>query len=197
MSKQLLNFQPNFFKGRLYLRGKLKHSRQVDFPKTHVKDLEFFEIPQAVTIQNASQTTLGYLKATVSNGNKSLVSKTLLLRGGQKRNFSDFGRIPVNKEADGVRFSAIGKTDFIITLDESAAFTVVEDLPEADLRVDDIRSTSMSISWNGEKFPETLFKVVLTSPQDTKEYTTSKSILHATGLRDDTAYKVQLFKVDK
>ena len=195
MSKQPLNFQPNL-NGRLLLRGRLRHFRKVNFPKTQVKNLEFFEVPESVKIQNASNKT-GYLVATVSNGNRSLTSKRLFFRQGQTRKFRDFSRISVNKEADSVRFQVVGDISLVITLDRRAAFAVVEDLPEAGLRVDDIRSTSMSISWKGKEFPGTLFRVVLTSPQDTKEYTTSESSLHATGLRHDTAYKVQLFKVEK
>ena len=192
--KQTLDFEPNF-SGKLLLRH--GEFRRVSFPKSETKTISFRGIPSSVKVQNSSNVNTGYFKVVVYNGLKAVTSRTLYLRKRQVRKLSDFGTVNVNSEADNVRFYVFGNIQGIITLDDGAAFEVEEDLPETDLRVEDVRSTSMTISWKGEEFPDTLFRVVLSSLHDTKEFTTYNDSLHATGLRDDTAYKVQLYKVEK
>lgn len=191
--EQRLNFRPNFNK-RLLLRGSARQFRTVNFPKTRVKTLDFTNISNSVTIQNSSYSKTGYFIATVKSGNRSLVSKRLFFRKGQTRRFKDFSHISVKNEVDSVRFHVVGSINLVITLDSRAAFKIHEELPDADLQVDDRRSTSMSLSWNGKAFPGALFKVILSSDSHTIEYTTKESFLDATGLNSDTAYKVQLLK---
>lgn len=189
VTKQPFNFTPTF-RDKILLRGDKTQFRTIQFPSTKVKKISFKR--SAVQVQNSSNDGWGFLKVYVLNGNRVVASTQLSIPSRATKNMSDLTDVVVDSMADSIRVIAT-RGFLLLSFQEDSSFHIIPELPDANLEASDITSNSMSISWDGTGFTGGTFRVLLSSEEETIEYTTKESSVTATGLTNNTVYKVGLY----
>ena len=190
VTKQPFNITPNFL-NRLRLAGsKRTETREIDFPQTKSTTISFANTK--IEVQNTTARRTGYVRVYIKNGNSIVTRKQMHINPLQRRNLSDFGIFNVNSVVDSFVIEG-SRADLVFYSIENSSFELVSGLPDPNLEASDVTSTSMSISWDGTGFVGATFKVLLSSGEETIEYTTEESSVTASGLTNSTAYKVSLY----
>lgn len=184
VTKQPFNFEGS----RLYMAAGAW--KRISFPPTKVSKIRFRE--SGVEVQNTGS-SVAYLRLYATNGNKSAGQSGSVMLGPwpDKKNLNDVGNMHVDSMVDSL--VVIASQRLTLYFEEDSSFEIITELPSANLKATDITSSSMSISWDGTEFSGATFKVVLSSEEETKEYTTNESHINPLGLSGDTSYVVSLY----